>query len=141
MTIQMSTNQNDIMAEDELSVDDLIDNLFNKDAEEAVIITHRAANQIRKIKSDENIPDDQYLRVGVKGGGCSGMSYVLGFDHKTDFDTLLDREGLQVIVDKRHLIYLGGTVVDFRDGLDARGFTFENPRAATTCGCGSSFST
>lgn len=141
LTIQMSTNQNDIMAEDELSVDDLIDNLFNKDAEEAVIITHRAANQIRKIKSDENIPDDQYLRVGVKGGGCSGMSYVLGFDHKTDFDTLLDREGLQVIVDKRHLIYLGGTVVDFRDGLDARGFTFENPRAATTCGCGSSFST
>lgn len=141
MTIQMSTNQNDIMAEDELSVDDLIDNLFNKDEEEAVIITHRAANQIRKIKVDENIPDDQFLRVGVKGGGCSGMSYILGFDHKTDFDTVLDREGIQVIVDKRHLIYLGGTVVDFRDGLDARGFTFENPRAATTCGCGSSFST
>lgn len=141
MTIQMSTNQNDIMAEDELSVDDLINNLFNKDEEEAVIITHRAANQIRKIKVDENIPEDQFLRVGVKGGGCSGMSYILGFDHKTDFDTMLDREGIQVIVDKRHLIYLGGTVVDFRDGLDARGFTFENPRAATTCGCGSSFST
>ncbi len=137
----MSTNQNDIMAEDELSVDDLIDNLFNKDTEEAVIITQRAAEQIKKIKEDENIPDDQYLRVGVKGGGCSGMSYVLGFDHKTDFDTFLERVGLQVIVDKRHLIYLGGTVVDFKDGLDARGFTFENPRAATTCGCGSSFST
>jgi iron-sulfur cluster assembly protein len=137
----MNTNQNDSMAEEELSVDDLIGNLFNKDAEEAVIITPRAAQQIRKIKVDESIPDDQFLRVGVKGGGCSGMSYVLGFDHKTDFDTLLDREGIQVIVDKRHLIYLGGTVVDFRDGLDARGFTFENPRAATTCGCGSSFST
>lgn len=129
------------MEDDELSVDDLIGNLFNKDAEEAVILTERAAQQIKKIKITENIPDDQYLRVGVKGGGCSGMSYVLGFDHKNDFDKVLDREGIQVIVDQRHLIYLGGTVVDFRDGLDARGFTFENPRAATTCGCGSSFST
>lgn len=129
------------MEESELSVDDLIGNLFNKDAEEAVILTERAAQQIKKIKITENIPDDQYLRVGVKGGGCSGMSYVLGFDHKNDFDKILDREGIQVIVDQRHLIYLGGTVVDFRDGLDARGFTFENPRAATTCGCGSSFST
>jgi iron-sulfur cluster assembly protein len=137
----MSTNQNDIMEENELSVDDLIGNLFNKDAEEAVILTERAAQQIKKIKISENIPDDQYLRVGVKGGGCSGMSYVLGFDHKNDFDIILEREGIQVIVDQRHLIYLGGTVVDFRDGLDARGFTFENPRAATTCGCGSSFST
>lgn len=129
------------MEENELSVDDLIGNLFNKDAEEAVILTERAAQQIKKIKISENIPEDQYLRVGVKGGGCSGMSYVLGFDHKNDFDKILEREGIQVIVDQRHLIYLGGTVVDFRDGLDARGFTFENPRAATTCGCGSSFST
>lgn len=126
---------------EELSTDELIDNLFNKDAEEAVIITERAVRQINKIRADENIPDDQYLRVGVKGGGCSGMSYVLGFDHQNEFDMQLDRTGIQVIVDKRHLIYLGGTVVDFKDGLDARGFTFENPRASSTCGCGSSFST
>jgi iron-sulfur cluster assembly protein len=137
----MSKNQNDSMTNEELSVDDLIDNLFKKDSEEAVILTERAVRQILKIKEDERIPDDQYLRVGVKGGGCSGMSYILGFDHKNDFDTELDREGMIVIVDKRHLIYLGGTVVDFKDGLDARGFTFQNPRAATTCGCGSSFST
>lgn len=123
------------------STDELINNLFKKDSEEAVILTERAANQIQKIRSDENIPHDQYLRVGVKGGGCSGMSYILGFDHKNDFDMELDRTGIQVIVDKRHVIYLGGTVVDFKDGLDARGFTFENPRAASTCGCGSSFST
>jgi iron-sulfur cluster assembly protein len=137
----MSKNQNDSMNNEELSVDDLIDNLFNKDSEEAVILTERAVRQILKIKKDENIPDDQFLRVGVKGGGCSGMSYILGFDHKNEFDTELDREGMTVIVDKRHLIYLGGTVVDFKDGLDARGFTFQNPRAAATCGCGSSFST
>ncbi len=129
------------MSTDELSTDDLIDNLFKKDAEEAVILTERAARQVNKIRSEENIPDDQFLRVGVKGGGCSGMSYILGFDHKNDFDDVLEREGIKVIVDKRHLIYLGGTVVDFRDGLDARGFTFDNPRAASTCGCGTSFST
>ncbi len=129
------------MAEDDFSVDELIDNLFKKDTEEAVILTERAANQIRHIYDKEGIPEDQFLRVGVKGGGCSGMSYVLGFDHQTDFDTELMREGIKVIVDKRHLIYLGGTVVDFKDGLDARGFTFQNPRATTTCGCGSSFST
>lgn len=129
------------MSDDEdLSIDDLIGNLFNKEEEEAVILTDRAARQIRKIREEENIPGDQYLRVGVKGGGCSGMSYILGFDHKNEFDTELLREDLTVIVDKRHLIYLGGTVVDFREGLDARGFTFENPRATSTCGCGSSFS-
>ena len=130
------------MAEEEdFNVDDLIDNLFKKDAEEAVVLTERAVKQVIKIKTDESIPDDQFLRVGVKGGGCSGMSYILGFDHKNDFDEILDREGIKVIVDKRHLIYLGGTVIDFKDGLDARGFTFQNPRASTTCGCGSSFST
>ncbi|HAC14809.1 MAG TPA: iron-sulfur cluster assembly accessory protein [Bacteroidetes bacterium] len=127
--------------EDDFNVDDLIDNLFKKDAEEAVILTDRAVKQVLKIKNDESIPDDQFLRVGVKGGGCSGMSYILGFDYKNDFDETLDREGIKVIVDKRHLIYLGGTVIDFKDGLDARGFTFQNPRASTTCGCGSSFST
>jgi iron-sulfur cluster assembly protein len=107
----------------------------------AVVLTERAAKQIMKIRTDETIPSDQFLRVGVKGGGCSGMSYVLGFDHKNSFDVELEREGVAVIVDKRHLMYLGGTVVDFKDGLDARGFTFENPKAASTCGCGTSFST
>jgi iron-sulfur cluster assembly protein len=111
------------------------------DADNAVNLTARAARQIRKIREDETTPDDQFLRIGVKGGGCSGMSYVLGFDHKTEFDVELEREGIPVIVDRRHLMYLGGTVIDFRDGLDARGFTFENPQATSTCGCGTSFST
>ncbi|MCH8523664.1 MAG: iron-sulfur cluster assembly accessory protein [Balneolales bacterium] len=111
------------------------------DIDNAVQLTSRAAKQIQKIRADESTPEDQFLRVGVKGGGCSGMSYVLGFDHKNDFDTQIEREGIQIIVDKRHLMYLSGTVVDFRDGLDARGFTFENPQATSTCGCGSSFST
>jgi iron-sulfur cluster assembly protein len=111
------------------------------DVDNAVNLTNRAARQVRKIREEESTPDDQYLRIGVKGGGCSGMSYVLGFDHKTEFDVELEREGIPVIVDRRHLMYLGGTVIDFKDGLDARGFTFENPQAASTCGCGTSFST
>lgn len=124
-----------------MTEDPAVTAFINKQNDEAVILTDRAAKQISKIREDENIPEDQFLRVGVKGGGCSGMSYILGFDHKTDFDVELERNGLQVVVDKRHVIYLGGTVVDFRDGLDARGFTFQNPKAASTCGCGTSFST
>lgn len=120
---------------------DVVDAFIRKQEEEAIILTDRAARQIRKIQSDEQIPDNQFLRVGVKGGGCSGLSYVLGFDHKNEHDVELERQGIRVIVDKRHLIYLGGTQVDFRDGLDARGFTFENPKATSTCGCGTSFST
>lgn len=136
------TDEKDVRAESTSeSAEELITPIGAGDAENAVLLTERAARQINKIRSDETIPSDQYLRVGVKGGGCSGMSYVLGFDHKNDFDTIIEREGIQVIVDQRHLMYLEGTVVDFRDGLDARGFTFENPQAASTCGCGSSFST
>ena len=137
----------DILGDDDELVDAAPDSpsepdfISFEDIDSAVQLTARAAKQIIKIREDESTPSDQFLRVGVKGGGCSGMSYVLGFDHKNDFDTQIEREGIQVIVDKPHLMYLSGTVVDFRDGLDARGFTFENPQATSTCGCGSSFST
>lgn len=124
-----------------MSVETASPDVLKNEMENAVVLTERAARQIEKVRTDEQIPADQILRVGVKGGGCSGMSYVLGFDTKTDFDVEMIREGVDVIVDKRHLMYLGGTVVDFKDGLDARGFTFENPKAASTCGCGTSFST
>ncbi|MEX0773768.1 MAG: iron-sulfur cluster assembly accessory protein, partial [Balneolales bacterium] len=69
-----------------------------------------------------------------------GMSYALGFDNKTDQDEILKTHEIQVIVDKRHILYLSGIVIDFHDGLDARGFVFENPNASSTCGCGTSFS-
>lgn len=111
----------------------------NKNAE-VVGLTGRAVQQIEKIRREESIPDDNYLRIGVKGGGCSGMSYTLGFDHKTGHDLEYAVGDVKVIVDKRHAIYLEGTSVDFKDGLDARGFIFSNPVATSTCGCGSSFS-
>lgn len=105
-----------------------------------VSLTERAASEIRNIISVKNIPDGYHLRVGAKGGGCSGMSYILGFDRKRDHDVEFEIDGIRVFMDKRHGLYLMGTVVDYQDGLDARGFTFENPNATATCGCGSSFS-
>ncbi|PSQ81091.1 MAG: iron-sulfur cluster assembly accessory protein [Bacteroidetes bacterium QS_1_65_9] len=104
-----------------------------------VQISDRAAEEIRKIMRTKDIPDGYGLRVGVKGGGCSGMSYVLGFDRERDDDKDFEVEGIPVYMDKKHGLYLMGTTIDYHDGLNARGFTFENPNATETCGCGSSF--
>lgn len=107
---------------------------------EEIIITPRAAEEIRKIKASNNIPETHALRLGVKGGGCSGLSYVLAFDERPrENDTVLTIEGLTVHVDPKSLFYLSGTTLDFSDGLNGRGFVFSNPNAARTCGCGNSF--
>lgn len=107
--------------------------------EHPITLTDRAAKQILKIKESENLDPELYLRVAVEGGGCSGLSYKLGFDIKTDDDDIYESHGLEVIVDPKHIIYLNGITIDYPDGLDARGFTFENPNASEACGCGSSF--
>jgi len=106
-----------------------------------VELTDRAADQVRKIRSDEDLDDELHLRVAVEGGGCSGLSYKLGFDYKSDDDELLISHGIEIIVDPKHMMYLKGISIDYPDGLDARGFTFDNPNASETCGCGSSFAT
>ena len=109
-----------------------------------VTLTARAAAEVQRIVANKQIPADYGLRVGVKGGGCSGMSYVLGFDRQREHDLTFALDGdagpITVYMDKRQGLYLMGTVVDYHDGLDARGFVFENPNATQTCGCGSSFS-
>ncbi|TVQ69925.1 MAG: iron-sulfur cluster assembly accessory protein [Balneolaceae bacterium] len=105
-----------------------------------VSLTERAARQIKKIIEEEELPSGHILRIAVKGGGCSGLSYSLGFDERTDNDEYYTTQGVDVIVDKRHILYLSGISVDFHDGLDARGFVFNNPNATSTCGCGTSFS-
>jgi iron-sulfur cluster assembly protein len=107
---------------------------------ETVELTTSAVKQILKIRAAEQVPGDHYLRIGVKGGGCSGMSYILEFGAKSDMDVLIEQNGLEMVVDKRHLLYLGGTRLDFSEGLDNRGFVFTNPKATSTCGCGTSFS-
>ena len=104
-----------------------------------VQMSDSAAQEIQKIMKTKKIPDGYALRVGVRGGGCSGMSYVLGFDKKREHDKQFEVEGIPVYVDKRHGLYLMGTTIDYHDGLNARGFTFDNPNATETCGCGSSF--
>ncbi len=107
--------------------------------EAPIRISDRAAQEIQQIMTTKDIPEGFSLRVGVRGGGCSGMSYILGFDRMREHDTSFEIEGITVYMDKRHGLYLMGTVVDYHDGLNARGFTFNNPNATKTCGCGSSF--
>ena len=104
-----------------------------------VALTARASEEVKKIITTKQIPEGYGLRVGVRGGGCSGMSYILGFDREREHDVSFDLEGVTLYIDKRHGLYLMGTTIDYHDGLDARGFTFENPNATQTCGCGSSF--
>lgn len=103
-------------------------------------ITEKASREIRKIMQENKIPDGYGLRVGVKGGGCSGLTYSLGFDGDTrDSDTIIDSDGVKLFIDGKSLFYLSGTELDFSDGLNGKGFVFNNPNAAKTCGCGESF--
>ncbi|XZF15869.1 HesB/IscA family protein [Chitinophagaceae bacterium MMS25-I14] len=104
-----------------------------------VKLTDSAIAEVKRLMQEPGFDTNQYLRVGVKGGGCSGMSYVLGFDAKENDDDIYDISGVPVIMKKAHGIYLMGMHVDFQDGLNARGFVFNNPNASSTCGCGSSF--
>ena len=105
-----------------------------------IALTDGAIDQLLQIRRQENIPADYYLRVGVKGGGCSGFTYVLGFDELKENDDMFEVNGINVVMNKAHAIYLLGMEVDFVNGLDNRGFTFNNPNATSTCGCGTSFS-
>ncbi len=108
--------------------------------EDDITLTDRAAQEVRAIKEKNNIPENHLLRLGVKGGGCSGLSYVLAFDDNIkEKDLMLEKLGVKILVDQKSMFYLSGTTLDFSDGLNGRGFVFNNPQAAKTCGCGSSF--
>lgn len=104
-----------------------------------VSFTASAIEEIKRLLTADNPENYEYLRVGVKGGGCSGMTYVLGFDKKEANDEVYNIEGINVIMNKAHGIYLMGMEVGYSEGLNARGFVFKNPNAASTCGCGTSF--
>ena len=107
----------------------------------AVGLSEAASNQVKQLKADQNLPDTVFLRMGVRGGGCSGMSYVLEFDsEKGPHDKEFEIDGVKVVVDKKSYLYLNGTTLDYvRQGLSG-GFTFVNPNAKSSCGCGTSFS-
>jgi len=105
-----------------------------------IVLSEKARTEIAKIMAANNIPTTYGLRVGVKGGGCSGLSYSLGFDKEArDGDKLVQVDGVRIFVDPKSLFYLSGTQLDYTDGLNGKGFVFNNPNATKSCGCGSSF--
>ena len=105
-----------------------------------VSMTEKAINEVKRIMAENKIPENYCLRVGVKGGGCSGLTYTLGFDsEKKDADKVFSLRGFDLNIDWKSILYLKGTVIDFSDGLTGKGFVFINPTANRTCGCGSSF--
>ena len=105
---------------------------------EFVTITDKANKQVKSLLSE--LPNDIGLRLAVKGGGCSGLSYDLEFDSGADNDTVIEKDSYKVYIDTKSMIYLKGMSLDFEDGLQGKGFQFINPNATGTCGCGESFS-
>ncbi|MCB0570365.1 MAG: iron-sulfur cluster assembly accessory protein [Phaeodactylibacter sp.] len=105
-----------------------------------ISLTPGAIRELGRIRQEQQISDEHGLRVGVKGGGCSGFSYILGFDLPKENDDIYEVSGVRVLMQKAHAIYLLGMEIDWEDGLNNRGFSFNNPNATDTCGCGSSFS-
>jgi len=108
----------------------------------AISLTETAAKEVRRIIEEQNLPKEQTrLRVGVRGGGCSGFSYLLDLTEEEagEQDEAMESHGVPMLVDMKSLLYLDGTEIDFRDEVMGRGFVFKNPNATSTCGCGSSF--
>jgi len=104
-----------------------------------VTFTKGAIDELKRLMQEPSFDQSKVLRVGVKGGGCSGLSYVLGFDDKKDNDAHYEFEGVPFVMEKAHELYLMGMQIDWENGLNNRGFAFKNPNASATCGCGSSF--
>lgn len=105
-----------------------------------VTLTPGASSELKRLKMEQQLSEDIGLRIGVKGGGCSGLSYVLGFDEQRQDDEVYLIDGLQVYMNPAHGMYLLGMEIDYHEGLNNRGFIFNNPNAQETCGCGTSFS-
>jgi len=112
----------------------------NKQEKQIVVLTEKAIEQVRSIFSTQENSEDKGLRLGVVGGGCSGLSYNIDFDEKKEKDNVQDYGDFKVFIDLKSSIYLKDVVLDFKDGLNGKGFVFSNPNATNTCGCGESFS-
>ena len=105
---------------------------------QVITMTEAAASEIKRLLADE--PDKSGLRMAIQGGGCSGMSYQLGFDNEREKDHVMEAFGVKVYIDPKSAIYLKGTHLDFQGGLNGQGFVIKNPQAKGSCGCGNSFS-
>lgn len=105
-----------------------------------ITLTEGAVHAINRIRQQQNISEEFGLRIGVKGGGCSGFSYILGFDEMKEGDQVSEVSGVKILMQPSHGLYLLGMEIDWVEGLNNRGFSFNNPNADSTCGCGTSFS-
>jgi iron-sulfur cluster assembly protein len=105
-----------------------------------ITITETAKKKVLSLMAEEGLGNDTFIRVGVESGGCSGLSYKLSFDKeiKPD-DKVFESNGLKIVVDKKSILYLAGTTLEYSGGLNGKGFVFNNPNATRTCGCGESF--
>lgn len=105
-----------------------------------VTVTEEAKQKLEQLLSEEGKPEGSFVRVGVTAGGCSGLSYNLGFDHEQkEEDKTFENNGVKIVVDKKSFFYLVGTTLEYSGGLNGKGFVFNNPNASRTCGCGESF--
>ena len=103
-------------------------------------VTEKAVQQIKEIWTIENANNEKGLRISVTGGGCSGLSYKIEFSQFKEKDNVINLDNISILIDPKSTIYLKGVTLDFKDGLNGKGFVFENPNAKNTCGCGESFS-
>lgn len=105
-----------------------------------ITVTDSAKQKLQNLMSESNFSTDAYVRVGVEGGGCSGLSYKLDFDNeRKPEDQLFEDKGIKILCDKKSFLYLVGTELEYSGGLNGKGFVFKNPNASRTCGCGESF--
>lgn len=107
-------------------------------AKQLVSATDGAVRELKRLMESESDVDG--VRLGVKGGGCSGLSYVLEFSKEREGDNIVEQDGIRFLMDRKSTIYLKGIVLDYKEGLEGKGFVFTNPNATSTCGCGESFS-
>jgi iron-sulfur cluster assembly protein len=106
-----------------------------------ITVTENAKQHAIELMKSENRPENTFIRVGVEGGGCSGLSYKLEFDHMMkEGDQVFEDKGIKIVVDRKSFLYLVGTELEYTGGLNGKGFVFNNPNASRTCGCGESFS-
>ena len=106
-----------------------------------ITVTDSARDYALKLIQEENKPEGTFIRVGVEGGGCSGLSYKLEFDHiAKEGDQIFEDKGVKIVCDKKSFLYLVGTQLEYSGGINGKGFIFQNPNASRTCGCGESFS-
>lgn len=105
-----------------------------------ITVSDTAKSRVESLIKEENMPTDTFIRVGVESGGCSGLSYKMTFDTQIKpEDQVFEDKGVKVVVEKKSVLYLAGTELDYSGGLNGKGFTFSNPNASRTCGCGESF--